>query len=252
MKTRNLDSRQSGPVLFNRYAYPPNELGYCGPDGSEDLLGHLSSGVGDMNLRERARSFDGAWPYLETLASALGDGDPLDVEVVHAYWVGSALTSAVDPNALMARLRIDFAGQNGGVVHELDAGADCMAHHSFHVFAVYPWLRLLPRVADVPLTVLQQCRIRWGTVISVEGEHVHLLSEPLRFRGGTLSLAEPISEKARWSSAGRSLLAEPKVGDVVSLHWDWVCDRLDITEVAHLRRCTTASISVANRALQSL
>ena len=22
----------NGPALFARYAYPPNELGYCGPD----------------------------------------------------------------------------------------------------------------------------------------------------------------------------------------------------------------------------
>ena len=28
-----------GPVLFARYAYPPNALGYCGPDDPAALLG---------------------------------------------------------------------------------------------------------------------------------------------------------------------------------------------------------------------
>ncbi|MDJ0394690.1 DUF6390 family protein [Rhodococcus sp. G-MC3] len=255
--TNDIDAGQRGPVLFNRYAYPPNELGYCGPDGSADLLARLSSGVGDMDLRARARGFDGAWPYLETLATTLSAADslpidPLDAEVVHAYWVGSDLTSSVDPKTLIDRLRVDFAGQSGGVVHDIDFDTDCMAHHSFHVFAVYPWLRLLPRGADVPLAVLQQCRVRWGTVVSVSDEYVDLLSEPLQFLGGTLSLGAPVAETARWSSAGRSLLARPNVGDLVSLHWDWVCDRIDAMDVHHLQRCTDASISVANRALQSM
>ena len=28
-----------GALLFARYAYPPNELGYCGPDGAGALCG---------------------------------------------------------------------------------------------------------------------------------------------------------------------------------------------------------------------
>ena len=32
----------SGPVLFARYAFPPNQLGYCGPD---DAAGFFTSGV---------------------------------------------------------------------------------------------------------------------------------------------------------------------------------------------------------------
>ncbi|MDQ3591509.1 MAG: DUF6390 family protein, partial [Actinomycetota bacterium] len=33
-----LAGRRSGAALFARYAFPPNELGYCGPEGSEVLL----------------------------------------------------------------------------------------------------------------------------------------------------------------------------------------------------------------------
>lgn len=47
----------SGPVLFARYAYGPNRLGYCGPDAIEELFGEGTSGGDDRALRELARSF---------------------------------------------------------------------------------------------------------------------------------------------------------------------------------------------------
>jgi len=59
-----------GALLFARYAYPPNELGYCGPAGASALL------RSDLprEIARRARGFSGAWAYLEYL----GLGDPLD------------------------------------------------------------------------------------------------------------------------------------------------------------------------------
>ena len=48
-------SRISGPSLFARFAYPPNALGYCGPDDSRGLLEHVAgdgvSGGQDGALR---------------------------------------------------------------------------------------------------------------------------------------------------------------------------------------------------------
>jgi hypothetical protein len=45
--------RASGPLLFARYAFPPNHYGYCGP---EDADGFFRSGVAgdDHGLRARA------------------------------------------------------------------------------------------------------------------------------------------------------------------------------------------------------
>ena len=41
-----------------------------------------------------------------------------------------------------------------------------------------------------------------------------------------------------------------RAGDVVSLHWDWVCDVLDAGQAATLRRYTVGQLRVANRALR--
>ena len=46
-----------GPLLFARYAYPPNELGYCGGDDHRALLEQTSAGVVDGGLRHTLRGF---------------------------------------------------------------------------------------------------------------------------------------------------------------------------------------------------
>jgi len=212
----------AGAVLFARYAFPPNELGYCGPEGALSML----DGAAVEDLERRARQFEGAWSYLEFLAEALGEPDPLAVDVVDAYWVGSDLLDAVDPVALVSRLEERFRGQPGGTWN--DAGSRARAHHSFQVFEVYPWAQLLRagRTPGPAVEVLDRCRIRVGVVVAVDGETVAVTSRRLVWDGEALDGGPEVTEQARWSVGGRTLIAEPAVGDVVALHWDWVCDVL--------------------------
>jgi hypothetical protein len=208
-----------GAVLFAQYAYPPNELGYCGPAGAEALLSLDATG----EIERRARKFEGAWSYLELLAESAGLDDPLAVEVVSAYWVGSDLLDEVDPAGLVARLEDRFRGQLGGTWRA--ASTRAAAHHSFQVFEVYPWAGLLQegRPPGPAVHVLDRCRIRVGEVTGVDGEQVSVVSRLLAWDGAALHETEPVTETARWSVDGSSLIDVPAVGDTVALHWDWVC-----------------------------
>ncbi|MFC7488531.1 DUF6390 family protein [Knoellia sp. CPCC 206453] len=211
-----------GALKFARYAYPPNELGYCGPDGAHEML--VPGAVAE--IERRARLFDGAWVYLEFLAGVLGTDDPLSTPVVEAYWIGNDLLSAVDPAALVDHLRVAFDGQVGGTWRE---SADrARAHHSYQVFEVYPWAAMLLRglPPGPAVSVLDRCRIRSGVVSEVDGEWVVVTSRLLTWDGGSLTPSPHRAERARWSVDGRSLLSPPDVGDTVALHWDWVCDVL--------------------------
>ena len=60
----------AGPLLFARYAYPPNALGLCGADETRTLLEYGDAHVSDGGLSELARTFHGAWPYLSLIAHA--------------------------------------------------------------------------------------------------------------------------------------------------------------------------------------
>ncbi|WP_329458586.1 DUF6390 family protein [Streptomyces sp. NBC_01497] len=210
-----------GAVLFARYAYPPNELGYCGPaDASALLRTEATDGI-----ESRAREFEGAWCYLEFLAESAGVADPLDPYVVEAYWIGNELLERADPGALLERMRDRFRGQLGGTWRE--AGAGARAHHSFQVFDVYPWAGLLATAGRATaLNVLDQCRIRTGVVVDVDGESAVVTSRPLLWDAarGVLAPGAPRRQAARWSTGGRSLVGRVAPGDLVALHWDWICD----------------------------
>ncbi len=208
-----------GAVLFAQYAYPPNELGYCGPAGATALL----CADATEEIERRARQFEGAWSYLELLAESAGVDDPLAVDVVTAYWVGSDLLDEVDPAGLVARLEDRFRGQLGGTWRI--ASTRAVAHHSFQVFEVYPWAGLLRegRPPGPAVHVLDRCRIRVGVVTGVDGEQVEVASRLLAWDGAALHETGPVTETARWSVDGSSLIDVPAVGDTVALHWDWVC-----------------------------
>lgn len=234
-----------GWELFARYAFPPNELGYCGPPDAMTLL------RGHGEVADHARGFDGAWAYLQEIAAAAEISDPLNPDVVRNYWVGGPLLDRVDPARLLQRLRSSFAGQPTGVLDAVEVRG-CLAHHSFQVFAVYPWIRFLDADQGTPLRILQACRIRWGTVDSVDDDHIVLESRPLRFCDGALSLGEPAAEAVRWRKNGVSLAPPPEPGSTASAHWDWICGTLDRTETEALAAATQTTLDLVNRALMAI
>jgi hypothetical protein len=241
--------RESGALRFARYAYPPNELAYCGPDASQQLLEQVAAGVDDGDLRRMAEGFEGAWPYLTLIATANGIADPLDERVVEAYWVGNELLSRVSPRLMGDSLEVRFRGRAGASWHRLSATvpAGALPHHAFHVFGVYPWLGLLRLgQVDAPLQVLDRCRVRWGEVLSTAGGLATVRFQPLTWDGRRLGLGEPTEEQAMVSVDGRGLAGPIGPGDRVSLHWHWVCERLDRRTLAALCAHTARQLDVVN------
>lgn len=239
-----------GLRLFARYAYPPNELGYCGPGDHGALLDYSASGAVDEGLRELARGFEGPWPYLTLIAGAAGLDDPFDERVVEAYWVGNRLLDRVPTEAFGRTVERYFKPLVGSRYPQLAEAvpAGALAHHSFHVLGVYPWIDLLRggRVHE-PLEQMDRCRIRWGRVLASEGDHVVVRSRPLRFDGTDLSLGPAETETVTRATGGRSPVGDLRVGEWVSMHWHWVCDRLDPGRLAALRRYTAHQLEVTNR-----
>jgi hypothetical protein len=234
----------TGHAVFARYAFPPNELGYCGPADADVLLRAEDA----TEVAAHAKEFDGAWPYLRAIADAAGIDNGLDADVVGSYWVGGPLLSRVEPASLLDSLRSAFAGQATGLLGSLASADGVLAHHSFHVFVVYPWVRFLDRDPATALKVLQDCRIRWGTVDSVDDEHVVMLSRPLAYPAGSLALGEPTAERVRWSKEGASLITAPTPGETVSAHWDWVCSTLTDDETGALADATHTTLDLVNAA----
>lgn len=236
----------TGAELFARYAVPPNLLGYCGPQDRallRDLVGDPDPPVDE--LAHTAMLFEGAYPYLELIAGSSGRR-PLDRHVVDAYWIGNSLLAGLDPltwsNAIDDRFRRRAGERWDAIAKSLPAGG--LPNHAFHVFCVYPWVGLLGSgLVEPALGTLDRCRIAWGTVVAVAEHDVRVRSKHLQWTDGQLSLGD-----AALDTMARG--PDPvNPGDVVSLHWDTVCERLTPGRLAALRTVHDRHLQVANRVL---
>jgi Family of unknown function (DUF6390) len=239
-----------GPVLFARYAFPPNSHGYCGPNDSTAFFEYGVAGADDRGLRALSQQFAGAWPYLELIAAATRVADPLDRRVVEAYWVGSPRLDQVSTRAVGDSMEERFRRVTGGKFATLTTSvlAGGVPHHSFAVFCIYPWTGLLSdgRKAKHALAVLDRCRIRWGKVRTVTGDQVVVESRSLTWDGHLLGLGEPEVETAVRSIEGVGMIGDLQPGDWVSLHWEWICDRLTSRQVGYLRDFTLRHLRIVN------
>lgn len=240
----------AGLQLFARYAYAPNQLGYCGPGDDRALFDYGVHGVADAGLVELVRGFTGPWPYLTLVAGAAGIDDPFDVRVVEAYWLGNGLLEGVDTSSFGRTMEDYFrplAGRRFGFLEEaIPVGA--AAHHGFHVFGVYPWVGILQsgRTEGVPLRQLDQCRIRWGQVVAIHGDEATVRSQPLAWDGTRLSLGPWQTETVTRGLDGTGFVDDLAAGDWVSMHWHWICDRLDRRQLRNLRHYTVRQLHVTN------
>ena len=239
----------SGPLTFARFAWPPNQLGFCGPAGSSLLEALATDSAAPATAV--APLFEGAWPYLEVIAASAAISDPLDRRVVEAYWIGNELVGRVDPVRLGADLDDRFRRRSGPGWERVAAtiGAGAVAHHAFHVFVVYPWAGMLRAGPAQPaLGVLERCSIRAGTVEVVEPERVLVSVRPLIWDGVRLGDGTPAGSWFR-RALGDVETVTAEVGDRVAVHWDWVCDRLDPLRERRLARWTAHCRRLAEQTL---
>ena len=239
----------AGTTRFVRYAFMPNRLRYCGGDDNSTILEYATAGVREPPLVGMLRKFTGALPYLSLIARGNGIADPFDERVVEAYWLGNELLLQVEARDLYSSLRDRYRTQLSpkamdGVAGKAPAGA--RPHHSFHVFDV--WRHADRSGADV-LAMLDSCRVSWGRVRSVEAGELIVDRSHLELRGGKLELDESRTDRVTRVVQGQGFANDARVGDLVSIHWDWVCEMIDERQRAALERNTRHHLRLANETL---
>jgi hypothetical protein len=240
-----------GATTFARYAYPPNARGLCGPDDAEELFGYAATGAADRGLDERARAFAGAWPYLELIAGAVGGSDALDPRVVRAYWLGMPPVDAVTLRALADHVDGRFRHRSGGGWDHLAAALrpGAVPDHAFHVLAVYPWTGMLREgIVEPARSVIESCAIRPGRVVSVGNGDAEVEVPTLVPDERHLRIGPPSTVTLRWRGSTDALVDGLAAGDLVAVHWDWICDRLDADEYATVGRSLGRALAITDPA----
>jgi hypothetical protein len=96
---------------------------------------------------------------------------------------------------------------------------------------------------------MDACRIRWGTVVSVETGQLLVAASRLVMVEGRLTVGPSQLEMVQaWQDAAGPLGGAAE-GETVSLHWGWACDRLDGRQLQGLMAWTARALDIANRAI---
>jgi hypothetical protein len=242
-----LDPDSPGAEMFARYAHAPNALGYCGPP----LGATLRDGSVD-EVRQAATKFSGAWPYLRVLAKMTGISDPLDYRLVESYWLGGGVGANLDAGEFFDALLAIIGPQAGQYWSHLtpDLAGEAAGNHCFHVFGVYPWTRFLGRGMDEqPVSVLDNCRIIWGTVLSRIGDQVEVMCQGLAWDGHALTLSEPSVRVLDVWVDGYSAVPDVAASDEIAIHWDRLCGRLQPDQIRALADSTNRQLHLTNQRL---
>jgi Family of unknown function (DUF6390) len=243
----------AGALLFGRYAFPPNRLGYCGPDDNQALLEYVAAARPDRGLLELERRFEGAYPYLCLIAQANRIADPFDEQVVEAYWIGNRLLEKVSAKPFYESLDERFrnrmqASEFRWLATKVEMSA--RPHHNFHVFDVYVRAGLMRNErADIAVETMDACRISWGRVVAVEGAELVVDRPQLVLLEGKLALSKPCTLRVSRQLDGKGFVDGVRVGDLISIHWSWACAVLSQGELARLQRETRFSMELANQTI---
>jgi hypothetical protein len=73
--------------------------------------------------------------------------------------------------------------------------------------------------------------------------------QPLVLVDGKLELGEARGERVLRAFEGRGFADDLSPGDWVSIHWGWVCERLDPRRLANLRQASAAHLRLANQTI---
>lgn len=226
----------------------PNHLGYCGGNENQVLLEHAVAGDADPSLGSLLAKFTGAYPYLRTIAHSNGIANPFDVRVVEAYWIGNRLLDAVQASDLSRSIEDRFGRQLTPAMRDQILSKPPRGARPFHLFHVIDVYRHLES-KEISMAAMENCRISWGIVKTVEGAELLVDRKPLLIEDGKLRLGEARSEKVLRSLDGKGFVDNVRPGDVVSIHWGWACDVLDRVKLGNLRRFTKQHLDLANQTI---
>ena len=87
-------------------------------------------------------------------------------------------------------------------------------------------------------------------MVALHGDQAVVESRALTWTGRHLVLAEPAQENVVRAVDGVGMVPDLAVGDWVSMHWEWVCDRLDARQLTSLKHYTNVHLEMVNGGLE--
>jgi len=233
---------------FLNYSYEPFRLHFCGPqdEDSNKIVDDFLKGrrISAKRLDKVASEFIGVYPYLELIAEK-NNLEPLDEQVVEAYWIGNNLLKQVTADDLKRLIMEKFVGvgklsRAEGERLSVNLPSRAVAHHSFHVLYVGSVTNTVQLVGKL----LDLCRVSWGRVTGYGGETIRVKYRPLIVRPSNIRLGRDEAEKEiKWN---KKVLPKVIADQIITFHWDMVCEVISEDQVRNLEKYTLRNIDAVS------
>ena len=221
-----------------KYSLIPNELGYCGPEGSfKEFLKFIEnpSVEGAKIVKPLLKEFNALFPYLE-LISRCNNLDPFSEQVIEAYWVGNSLLESVSKRELQKTV---LSFQSFGLPRRIaekkaaELPNNLLPHHSFHVL----YVNFISQKVKPIVKNLGECIVQWAKVVEETDKGIVAKGSSLFSESGELKLRE--KEK----TLKNPFKLELNKGDLISGHWGNAVEKLSEEQSKRLKKYTELTLS---------
>jgi hydrogenase maturation factor len=218
------------------YAFAPNFLQFCGPDKNRELKGYLQTKTSDAGLKAMLKKFAAMHPYFKLIADQNGIADEFDNRIVEAYWLGNELLEKVSVGSFFNHIRPRLPKKElKWFEFKLPRGAK--PNHQFHVFNFI--IRTGHRAVSHTAETMDNCRISSG-VITGSGQ---IKTDQLIYKNGKLVLKKNVVKPVK------NVGDDYQVGDLVTVHWGWICEKISPQQAENLERYTRLALNLANQTI---
>lgn len=255
-------ANQAGELLHTKHAFPPNTLGYCGPDIRGRIQDYLHNHSDRDDISSVLKRFEAAYPFVKMIGKSNGR-DPFDYHVAEAYWLGNSLLDNVEPAEFFSFVHQDLSpsrklvekgdGMRKDEVKSMfgELGGSARPHHTFYVLGIHARQNVKSAAKDKLLKLMDSCRISCGMVMEVKRDTLVVERRSLTLKEEMLSLARPNRKEIRYDPEIESF-SKIHPGEWVSIHWDFACETLTGRQLRNLKRYTALDIEATNKLVASL
>ncbi len=233
----------NGAPMTSRYAFPPNDLGYCGkPTFRKAILSFMDGSAGPKLLEREIRKFPVHYAYLRLIAGENGL-QPFDAEVVRAFWIGNGLLEGIGRKPLSRFIARDlFRGKNPGRARKLadNLPEGILPHHSFNAL----YVNFVTDAVEKTARNYDSCCITWGEVLSLDGKRAVVDRESISWNGAfSLGKKRALVDLER---SGVRLAGNLSQGDILSVHWGMAVQKISRRDAASLKKYTLMNMKAIN------
>lgn len=237
---------------FLNYSYEPFRLHFCGPQdaASFEVVDDFLRGrkISHKRIQQVAEEFVGVYPYLKLIAKK-NDLEPLNKQVIEAYWLGNNLLKQVTANDLKELIMNEFVGPGRldkatGEKLSQNIPLRAAAHHSFHVL----YIGSITNTVQLVGKMLDLCRVSWGEAVMINKTNnkstLLVKYNPLLIKSNEIKLSrDEVKKEIKWN---QKILPKIIKGQSVSFHWDLACEILSEDQVKNLEKYTLRNIEAIN------